>query len=147
MFTSKIYSKWMKETQFEKYKDMKEILPELKGKSLDIGIGPGWFEEFFGFEAVGVDVDKNSKADIIAHGDYLPFKDRIFDFVVCLDTIHLLEGKDIKRVLKNGGILVVSHFIRENDEKKLLNMFHEFKLLEKKIVGEREKDIVLVLKK
>ena len=139
----------MKEVQFEKYKDMKEILPEFKGRILDIGIGPGWFEEFFRIETIGVDIDKNSKARVIAHGDFLPFRDGIFDFVICLDTVHLLEGNDVKRVLKNDGILVVSHFIREGEdvEKKLLNMFREFKLLEKKIIGNREKDFVFVMQK
>ena len=149
MFTSKIYSKWMKEAQVEKYNGMKEILPELKGRVLDVGIGPGWFEEFFGINAIGTDVDKNSKADIIAHGDFLPFRNEVFDFVVCIDTVHLLEGNDIKRVLKKCGKLVISHFLRKEEdvEKKLLNMFHEFKLLEKKIVGNREKDLVFVMQK
>jgi len=149
MFTSKIYSKWMKEVQFEKYEDMKEVLPEMKGRILDVGIGPGWFEEFFGIETIGVDVDKNSKARVIAHGDFLPFKSEVFDFVVCLDTVHLIKGSDIERVLKKGGVLVVSHFMREGEdvEKKLLNIFPKFKLLKKKVAGKREKDLVLVMQK
>ena len=139
----------MKEVQLEKYEDMKEILPQFKGRVLDVGIGPGWFEEFFGIETIGVDVDKNSKAQVIAHGDFLPFRSEVFDFVVCLDTVHLLEGNDIKRVLKRGGVLVVSHFLRKEEdvEKKLLNIFREFKLLKKKIVGNREKDLVFVMQK
>jgi SAM-dependent methyltransferase len=123
----------------------------MKGRILDIGIGPGWFEKFFRIKTIGTDVDKNSKANVIAGGDFLPFPEHIFDFVVCLDTIHLLTGKDIKRVLKPNGLFLVSHFVNKGSEKEvkktLLNMFSEFKLLKSKVVGDREKDLILLLKK
>ncbi|UCG95027.1 MAG: class I SAM-dependent methyltransferase [archaeon] len=151
MFTEKIYSRWMKENQLAKYKHLKEILPEIKGNVLDIGVGPGWFEEFLGIKAIGIDVDRESAARVIASGDFLPFRDKTFDFVVCLDTIHLLNGKDVSRVMRGNGILLVSHFVNKGNEEKvkktLLNMFPEFKLSEGRIVGNKEKDLVLVLKK
>lgn len=151
MFTEKIYSKWMKGNQMNKYKEMKEFLPVIKGKILDVGIGPGWFEDFFGIKAVGIDVDNDSRANVIASGDNIPFWDKTFDFVVCLDTIHLLTGKDIPRILKKDGFFLLSHFVNvENEkeiEKKLLNMFHEFKLLKRIVVGDKEKDLILLFKK
>lgn len=151
MFTEEIYSDWMRENQMNKYKYMKSFLPEMKGNVLDVGIGPGWFEKYFEISAVGIDVDKNSRAKVLASGDFLPFGKGIFDFVICLDTIHLIEGKDISRVLKKGGTLLVTHFVSKGNEgeveKTLLNMFPEFKLLRKELVGEKEKDIVLLLKK
>lgn len=151
MLTEKIYSKWMKENQMRKYEEIKGILPSTGGKILDIGVGPGWFEDFFGIKTVGIDVDKDSRANVIASGDDIPFLDKTFDFVVCLDTIHLLTGKDISRILKKDGFFLLSHFVNvENEkevEKKLLNMFHEFKLLKKKIVGDKEKDLIILLKR
>ena len=151
MFTEKIYFDWMKENQISKYKEMKDFLPEIKGRVLDVGIGPGWFEEFFGIDAVGIDVDKDSRANVIASGDFIPFKDCIFDFIVCLDTIHLITGKDVLRVLKKDGIFLVSHFVNKGNEieveKRLLNVFNEFKLLKKKIAGDKEKDLIMILKK
>ncbi len=150
MFTGKIYSKWMRETQIAKYEQM-DFLPEIRGKALDIGVGPGWFEIFFGIKAVGIDVDRNSAANVIASGDLIPFRDNSFDFVACLDTIHLLGGKDVARVLRPGGLLLVSHFVNKGNEKEvekmLLNMFNEFKLLKGKVVGGKEKDLTLLLKK
>lgn len=151
MFTEKIYSDWMKENQMNKYNEMKGFLPVIKGKVLDVGIGPGWFEDFFGIKSMGIDVDKDSCANVIASGDFIPFRDNSFDFVVCLDTIHLLTGKDVLRVLKGKGFFLVSHFVnKENEkevEKRLLNMFNEFKLLKREIVGDKEKDLVMILQK
>jgi len=130
---------------------MKEFLPEIKGLVLDVGIGPGWFEKMFEIESVGIDLDKNSAANLIASGDFIPFLNKTFDFVICLDTIHLLNGKDVSRILKKDGLFLVSHFVNEGNEieveKKLLNMFREFKLMKKTIVGDKEKDLVILLKK
>lgn len=151
MFTEEIYSKWMKENQLGKYDDMKTMLSGLNGRILDIGVGPGWFEDTTGIRAVGIDVDKNSRANVVACGDSLPFREGCFDSVVCLDTIHLINGKDVSRVLKKGGLFLVSHFVNRGNEaeveKRLLNMFPEFKLLEKRVVGDKEKDLTLLLKK
>lgn len=151
MFTDKIYSSWMKENQLAKYRELRGFLPDLSGRVLDIGIGPGWFEEFLGIKAVGLDVDKNSTAEVLASGDSIPFRAGIFDLVICLDTIHLLDGKDIKRVIKPRGLLLVSHFFNKGNEKEveetLLNMFNEFKLLKRRVIGEKEKDLVMLLKK
>ena len=151
MFTEKIYSDWMKENQINKYNEMKDFLPVIKGKVLDVGIGPGWFEDFFEIESIGIDVDKDSRANVIASGDFIPFRDNSFDFVVCLDTIHFLTGKDVSRVLKDKGFFLVSHFVNMDNEKevekRLLNMFNEFKLLKREIVGDKEKDLIMILQK
>ncbi len=141
----------MKDNQLAKYKEMKGFLPVIEGKVLDIGIGPGWFEDFFNIKSMGIDLDKDSRANVIASGDFIPFGDNSFDFVVCLDTIHLLTGKDVSRVLKDKGFFLVSHFVNMGNEKevekRLLNMFNEFKLLKREIVGDKEKDLIMLLKK
>jgi len=151
MFTNEIYYRWMKKNQTDKYREIEYHLPVFQGRVLDVGIGPGWFEEFFKLRAVGIDIDKKSAADIIASGNEIPLKNKSFDNVICLNTIHLIGGNEIKRVLKKGGLLLLSHHTnKENEkdvEKKLLNMFKEFKLLEKIIVGNKEKDLVLLLEK
>ncbi len=147
MFTKKIYSAW-EEKQIEKYKEMRDLIPKDFNLALDVGVGPGWFEEFFGMNILGIDIDKNSAADIIASGDFIPIRENSFDFVICLDTIHLVGGEEIKRVLKPRGYLLLSHFINKDNEneieKKLLNMFKEFKLLKRKIVGNKEKDLAIL---
>lgn len=113
-FCSKIYKKWMQSTQEEKIKKILEIVRP-KGKILDIGSGFGVLEKFI--PAIAIDINERylksfkSKYRIKASGDALPFKDKSFDFVFCIDTIHLLKNKkEIKRVLKSNGKAVISIF-------------------------------------
>ena len=118
MYSDKIYNSW-KPIQNEKYKQIVkniDIRPLLKLPTADIGIGSGIFEEFLqkrGIEIkniIGVDKNVNmikkqrvKLKNIIADANSLPFKDNIFGFIICLDTIHLIKNvKEIKRVLKNN---------------------------------------------
>ena len=120
MFYSKIYPKFMEETQKQKIREILEQV-EVKGNILDIGSGPGFLEEFLP-EAVAVDIDLENlreikKEKVIATGDLLPFKKQTFDIAFCIDTIHKIENtSDIKSVSKK---LVVSIFCnKHNFEKK-----------------------------
>lgn len=79
--------------------------PEKKIK-LDIGCGK---HKKSGF--IGVDIDKNSDADIIASALDLPFKDSSVDEINCSHLVEHFHPKEtqkffneILRVLKDGGM-------------------------------------------
>jgi len=154
MFTGKIYDKWMEKTQKEKYMDLKKLLPTVKNPLiLDVGCGPGWIkniisEKYEQFRYVGIDVDKNSSADIIASGNALPVKSNVFDVVLCIDTTHLLDNLDeLIRVTKTGGYLIVSLFSRKAHLLAEFEKNKNLKLISKDIIGKQEKDLVEVLQK
>lgn len=59
---------------------------------------------------------------VLGDGENLPFRDKIFDSVICQGVLHHIPGiekalKEISRVLKNNGIVF---FSEPNDEKSLL---------------------------
>jgi len=103
------------------------IEPNAKGTVLDIGTGSGVLLktlEQLG-TAIGLDTQKLSQAQttlehekitnaylIEADACYLPFPDKLFDYVMCVSVLdHIPEFKtclsEIKRVLKPGGKLIV----------------------------------------
>lgn len=95
-------------------------------KVLDLGCGDGKISKFLqdsmGVDIEGVDISPEAvrkckslgiKAVVADAEDKLPFKDGIFDVVFWGDNIeHLFNpedcGKEIKRVLKPGGRLILS---------------------------------------
>lgn len=137
----------MKEKQIQKYRELVEFLPEIeKKKILDVGCGPRWVEEFLKennkINYIGIDTDYSP--NIKASGDFLPFKNKTFDIVFCIDTLHLLEEKkELKRVLKNKGYLIISE-PESLFKKEKLKKFKDLKLINKRIIGREEKDILLV---
>jgi len=149
MFTSKIYSKWMKKKQIQKYEDMKKFLPEIKGFILDVGCGEKWLKNFLDgkheIKYTGIDVEYTP--DALSSGDALPFKFATFDFVFCIDTIHLLKNpEEMKRVLKLGGYLIISE-PKSLWRDKFLNTFKDLKIVKKCIIGNEEKDILVIFQK
>lgn len=121
---------------------------EFKGKVLDVGCGIG---DFLAFRknTVGIDInsynvayckDRGFEAYTIANGVY-PFEDKSFDGVV-LDNVleHLVDPaptiKEIRRVLKTGGIFILGvpgkkGFTMDDDHKN----YYEEKDLEGLLVG------------
>ncbi len=99
-----------------------------RGRLLDVGCGSGltmsWFKATWpGWTGTGIDVSPEALRSAGEHGERvcgasaltLPFPDRNFDAVVCLDVLqHLpLDGGDvmalreIRRVLQVGGTLLL----------------------------------------
>jgi ubiquinone/menaquinone biosynthesis C-methylase UbiE len=84
---------------------------------LDVGCGPCVFERELGFKMVGVDPDKNAlkfcSEDVIQGvGEYLPFKDNVFDAVLFITSMEFLLRPELAvseayRVLKNGTLLIL----------------------------------------
>lgn len=93
---------------------------------LDVGCGDGAVAEFLqeslGAKVIGIDISKEAvskalergvKARVLSSEDKFPFKDNTFDAVFWGDNIeHLFNpldtGREIKRVLKKGGKLILS---------------------------------------
>ncbi|MFZ3076882.1 MAG: class I SAM-dependent methyltransferase [Candidatus Aenigmatarchaeota archaeon] len=126
MFTGKIYGEWMAATQREKLEKILEDVgaENLEGKNiLDVGSGPGFLSGILrkslkSGSVVSSDIDianlkKTKGLRVLASGNFLPFG-KVFDAVFCIDAIHLLDkkkiGTEFAKVLKRGGILVVSAF-------------------------------------
>lgn len=62
---------------------------------------------------IGLDMQKGPGVDVVANAEKLPFTDKSFDLVLCLETLEHAEkpwlvAAEIERVLKPNGIAVVS---------------------------------------
>jgi SAM-dependent methyltransferase len=105
----------MAKTQRQK---LKQLLAETRpcGKILDVGAGPGFLEELIPAIATDVDIGNLRKAKgtkVLCSGDALPFRGKAFDWVFCVDTVHLLKGiKDLERV---GKSVVLTAFCNANN--------------------------------
>lgn len=102
-----------------------KMLPNRKGKLLDVGCSDGRISKLFlerGYDVYGVDISEKAlkkaeergikaiKADITKK---LPYKDAEFDLVFCGEVLeHVLDPmsllKEIHRVLKNSGEFVLT---------------------------------------
>jgi len=102
---------------------LREILKAVhyvKGRLLDIGCGEKPYLDIFSPHTdsyTGIDIPqslhKKDAVDIFANAHQLPFKKDSFDTVLCLEILEHVKQpldvlKEIYRVLKPGGILVLS---------------------------------------
>lgn len=166
MFSPHIYSDWMKEIQDKKYEGIfiDFILP-LKSelnfslmRILDLGIGKGWFEDKLrerGLtpEIIGIDKDiikpKKGLKRLVADGNYLPFKDEVFDFVISIDVLHLIKNtEEISRVIKKRGMALLGIFSNpydlEEKRERFLRKIKNLKLIKESVVGDPKKEISYV---
>jgi len=167
--SSLIYDSWMREAQFRKYSGIFPMLEragvDFSGKALDVGMGTGLFEDYLSGKGVqmqfnGIEPDEQmireakKKGYKIAQGtaEELPFKDKSFDFVVCLDTIHLIKDQEkalseALRVLKKNKFLLLSHYCNtftKNDViKKMDALTNGLELVDKKIVGQSDSELAV----
>lgn len=101
-------------------KSFKDLLPKLQGRILDVGCGTKPYEIFAikSTEYIGLEVDseesrRNKKADFFYDGKSMPFHDSSFDSVFSTQVLeHVVDPdgfiKEIKRVLKQDGVLLLS---------------------------------------
>jgi SAM-dependent methyltransferase len=149
--SSKIYADWMREIQERKIKGiLDQVMPE--GRILDVGCGAGFLEKHLP-NAYAVDIDlenlkKAGAAKVLASGDALPFKSKIFDTIFCINAIRLMRNREIGRVLSSTGRAVASIFCSEyNKQEKLQWLKSEFKnwkIQKEFFVGSGELDAVIV---
>lgn len=89
------------------------------GALLDIGCGTKPYQVLFEVEKyIGMDYSKeganqNSNADIVYEGKQFPIKDESFEYALATEVLeHVFEPenfiKEIHRVLKEGGLLLVT---------------------------------------
>jgi len=81
-------------------------------RTLDIGSGGSSYHRFFP-NRLTIDIDKERKPEIVADAHSLPFQDGEFESVLCTEVLeHCLDPKkvesEIRRVMKSGGLLVLS---------------------------------------
>ena len=102
-------------------------------KILDAGAGEGVIVEELlnkGFDVMGVDINYSSK--YVKRGDFskLEFKDKYFDYVLCLESLQYLKTKKQKnaiqefhRVLKDDGKIILSLANKQHFFAKVLYFF------------------------
>lgn len=139
---SKSYNELYGEEQEEKLRIIKEKINP-KGKILDLGSGTGLSKKYFkDIVCVEPSTKLSSQNDIKARAENLPFKDKSFDWVLCLTSIHHFDLeksiKEIKRVCKGNYIFtILKKSPRFEEIKNYLNS--NFKLEEM----DSEKDLIL----
>lgn len=84
------------------------------GMCLDLGCGNKEYKEFLKVnDYIGVDVSKDSKADILCDAHFLPFKNACFDSVLCTQMLEHVQNpnkvcSEIVRILKAQGTILLS---------------------------------------
>jgi len=93
---------------------MLEVFSQNQRLGLDIGCGKKRWDNWYKCPYIGIDIYKESKADIFARGCWLPFKDNSFSFVSMFSVIEYIENdeevlREINRVLEpRGKLLLIS---------------------------------------
>lgn len=114
----------------EKYSHYNDLI-------LDVGVGLGrLLQKYDNLKKFGIDISKTYLKYAKTKGidvslslvEDMPFKDHLFDIVVCTDVLEHVADlnssvKQIKRVVKTGGILIVRVPYEENMKKYLLSSF------------------------
>ncbi|ENN95876.1 type 11 methyltransferase [Methanocaldococcus villosus KIN24-T80] len=116
----KEYDEWFeknKEIYLKELNALKKYIP--KGKGLEVGVGTGRFAQPLGIK-YGLDPSKNMAKlaeergvkVYIGYAENMPFEDNSFDFILLNTTLCFLKDvekalKEIKRVLKPGGYLII----------------------------------------
>ena len=155
-YFAQVYDSWLS-VQLEKYQQLLPALsPHLSSEYsvLDLGVGKAWFHSFLrdnGFtfkKVVGVDVSEEAifpRQDFIDYHLTDSFSSREkFDFLVCFDSLHLLENQRILDFLRPGGLALIalpSHW------QSLLEPFYEENVLASGVIGSRERDEFLLIQK
>jgi len=102
---------------------LREKRPLLGGRVLDVGSKKTSAKGLFALEPApgdrwfALDIAPGSGADVVGRGERLPFRDGVFDAVVCSEVIEHVEDPaalvgEIHRVLRSGGhLLLTSPFL------------------------------------
>ena len=132
----KLYDIRYTEEQMEKYEHIFTHLD--RGKTLDNGCGTGLFLPYLGEYSIGLDLSSEllrkargragKRALVQGDSENLPFRAAVFDNMASVTVIQNLPDPNLffdesSRVVKNGGVLVVSSHKRvysEDEFKRLM---------------------------
>lgn len=124
---------------------MKEFLNEYEGLALDVGcdntdIGASLFSSKSKYLGLDPFASDNTKFKVIGVGETLPFKSEIFDLVLFNTSLdHILDYntaiEEAYRVLKIGGVLVISILIWHKNATLLRDMVHFHHFRDFEIIG------------
>lgn len=101
-------------------KQIAELAPHVRGKTLDVGCGQQPYAELFtaATDYVGMELDTpenraNKRADTFYDGTTFPFADRTFDSVIIFQVIeHVFNPErflgEVHRVLRTDGTLLLT---------------------------------------
>ena len=122
------YEEWFERNKFayeSELEAVRKLLPE-KGRGIEIGVGSGRFAEPLGIK-FGIEpspkmgeIAKKRGVEVIAGvAEMLPFGDSQLDFGLMVTTVCFLENieaafKEVYRVLKNGGLLIIGFIDSES---------------------------------
>lgn len=96
---------------------LRQCMPYVKGRLLDVGCGRRPYEKTFfagATEYIGADyLSERSKPDVVCSATELPFPENAFDTVTSTEVLeHVPEPlralREMRRVLKPGGYLILS---------------------------------------
>ncbi|HIH21390.1 MAG TPA: class I SAM-dependent methyltransferase [Candidatus Diapherotrites archaeon] len=153
-FFDKIYDSW-KPKQLEKFEQLLPILKPFIRSShslLDLGIGRAWFESFLLDRSirlsriVGADINQFLVSPRLSWVQYEFSKNfqtqEKFDWVVCFDSLHLLQDKNVLKFLKPKGIALISLPVSLMHE---IPKFENSEILHEGFIGVQEKDYFQLL--
>lgn len=163
------------------------ILKLLESRSpdliLDAGCGAGHFLFLVDSEIIGIDLNRkyvsmaktSKKAVLLADIRYQPFKDNIFDKIICSEVLEhisddVMAANEIQRTLKKGGIAIITvpfkyptlplHFLwllaglkdqaighvrKGYTQEELVRLFPSFRLLQFSFYGKFFSDLIELL--
>lgn len=139
------------------YKKIKKHSPLLKGMLLDIGCGRKPYkkiltrvEKYIGIE-VPDSYSKNEEIDIYANALELPFKDNVFDCILSTQVLEHIPKPDVflkeaYRVLKSGGILLLTTSLTWPLHEEPYDYFRYTKYGLKKLAGRNGFEIIRIEK-
>ncbi len=163
MFFPDIYGSW-EEKQREKYEGIFRVLGDgflsklFRSRSLDIGYGAGFMKKFLESRGTAADLygidtrPASAEKFVIGDGAQLPFRDESFDFVVSIDTMHLIGSDDFRRVLRKRGHTLLGLFFNDDNRQERVKLLHDklrgFEILmEFEVRGQENEYVVLARKR
>jgi ubiquinone/menaquinone biosynthesis C-methylase UbiE len=149
------YSELYREEQLKKY----ELISSHLGTSdderiLDVGCGMGFSSQVLKGRITGIDparkmlvqeggIATKNQDKIVGRAEFLPFKDKSFDVVICVTAIHNFEDpkvalEEMKRVGKNRGAVTIMK--KAKSAAQLRNLVDE--MFDRIKIVEEEKDTI-----
>jgi len=130
------YDEWYSRNRITAENEVKALKAlGLKGLGLEIGVGTGFFASKLNIR-YGIDPSVNMiklardrGIEVIAgYGEYLPFRDQIFDFIAIIVTLCFVNDplsvlRESWRVLKYGGLIAVCIIPKDSEWGKYYRMF------------------------